>query len=152
MYISIYPKKHIKYTVYNIDPMVRLLCDDSLIPNIKYSFGTLAQSLKASIWIGDVFPGECVAIFSHGGVLSQLYCHATGYFYKGHSYNCSINRILVDGKTWAVTTWGDVDHLKSVGFDSAAFGGNQNSGWALLNNNHELRSFIVRQPKNLHLS
>jgi probable phosphoglycerate mutase len=59
--------------------------------------------------------GERILAVAHGGVLDILWRHANGVDLAGPRpvplLNASVNRIGIDGRTWQVIEWGNIDHL-----------------------------------------
>lgn len=52
----------------------------------------------------------------HGGVLHALYHHAMGHVYSGRVANCSMHKLKIEGKRWAIISWNETAHLEKVGF------------------------------------
>ena len=87
---------------------------------VSVSFRFQARVVHAAETIARRHAGGRVLIVSHGGVLNQLYCHASGSPYPGKIVNGSIHRFVVNGVTgdWTVTQSGDVNHLRGIGWIS----------------------------------
>ncbi|KAK9814355.1 hypothetical protein WJX72_004428 [[Myrmecia] bisecta] len=97
---------------------------DTRLPGGGESVNDLAERAGRAISkIANQHPGQTVLVVVHGGLLHECYRHAAGHAYNGKMVNGAINRIKVDRNEWVVLQWGDVTHLKAVGYQKAAHGG-----------------------------
>lgn len=62
--------------------------------------------------------GDRIIAVAHGGVLDIIWRRASGVGLAGPRpvplLNASINRIAIDGRTWRVIEWANIDHLTSA--------------------------------------
>jgi probable phosphoglycerate mutase len=80
-----------------------------------------SRRLRSAITgIAGRHPDQCVAVFTHGGVIAQLIAEATGakpFAFLGAD-NGSISHVVVDGERWIVRRYNDTAHLH-LGFSTA---------------------------------
>lgn len=76
------------------------------------------RSVKIISRIENQNRGKNIAVFTHGGVLDEIYRHIRGIpagAPRDFSIpNCGINRLVHDGNTWSLESWADVAHLESA--------------------------------------
>lgn len=67
------------------------------------------------------FPGQKIAVVTHGGVLDSIYRAATGLALSEprpvEIPNAGINRVMCEDSRIKIRTWGDVGHLKRPALD-----------------------------------
>jgi 2,3-bisphosphoglycerate-dependent phosphoglycerate mutase len=73
------------------------------------------RSLAALSGIAGAHAGQHVLIFTHGGVLDELYRHINGISMSAVREfgipNCGLNRVEFELSKWQVRAWADVAHL-----------------------------------------
>jgi len=73
------------------------------------------RSLAALTKIAGAHPGGHVLVFTHGGVLDELYRHvkgiATGAMRDFGIPNAGLNRVEFEPPQWRIGAWADVAHL-----------------------------------------
>jgi probable phosphoglycerate mutase len=97
---------------------VRMLAEErwDVIPGAESS-AALASRVRAAIdRIVAAYPGQRVAVFTHGGVIGQALAIASGsrpFAFLG-AENTSISRLVVIGDQWIVRGFNDTAHLDGV--------------------------------------
>ncbi len=79
--------------------------------------GALADRVRATILrIAASHPGQCVAAFTHGGIIGQALALATGsrpFAFLG-SDNASVSRLVITGNRWITRSFNDTAHLEAA--------------------------------------
>jgi probable phosphoglycerate mutase len=84
-----------------------------VIPGAESGHVFANRIAKAMGRITAAHPDQRVAVFTHGGVIGQVFAHATGSqaFAMLGADNGSISHIVVTGDTWIVRRFNDTAHL-----------------------------------------
>ena len=76
------------------------------------------RSIAAVARIADRHPGQSVLVFTHGGVLDELYRSIHGIPVSAPREfgipNCGINRLTRNAGAWNMECWADIAHLESA--------------------------------------
>jgi probable phosphoglycerate mutase len=93
-----------------------------VIPGAE-SANALADRVRATILrIAASHPGQCVAAFTHGGIIGQALALATGsrpFAFLG-SENASVSRLVIVGDRWITRSFNDIAHLDATDQGSPA--------------------------------
>ncbi len=98
------------------DPiMVQMWAEQSweVLPGAEKSVDFAARVRAGIERIAAAHPDRTVAVFTHGGVIGQIMCEATGsrpFAFTG-SDNCGISHLVVSPDQWVVRAWNDTGHL-----------------------------------------
>ena len=92
---------------------------------VAETFRQFYQRCTAAIAaIGARHPGQTIAMVAHGGVLECAYRQALGLSLETPRdfpvRNASINRFVLTDGVLALTSWGEVDHLRAGALDELA--------------------------------
>ncbi len=84
------------------------------IPGAEPADAFAARVRGAVTRIAEAHPDETVAVFTHGGVIGQIFCEATGapggFTFTGAD-NASISHVVVSPDQWFVRRFNDTAHL-----------------------------------------
>jgi len=92
-----------------------------VIPGAEGPEAFVARIRAAITRIAERHPDQCVAVFTHGGVIGQLLSLASGsrpFAFLG-SDNGSISHLVIDGDRWILRRYNDTAHLH-LGFSTAS--------------------------------
>lgn len=77
-----------------------------------------ARSINIISSIAQRHKGQCIAVFTHGGILDKLYRHITGLPLTAQREfgipNAGLNRIELTPAGWQIRSWADTDHLEGA--------------------------------------
>jgi probable phosphoglycerate mutase len=92
-----------------------------VIPGAEPGDAFRARLQRGIATIAERHPDQCVAVFTHGGVIGELLAIATGAaaFAFAGADNASISQMVVVGDRWMVRRYNDTSHLTDA-FSTAA--------------------------------
>lgn len=101
------------YTIYHEGRLHDLIPQGESIHNRYTRVTTCLEEIAAK------HPHQTLVIITHGGPLGDCYRRATNLSFDQpltvELFNAGINTLTIKNSTWALTAWGDIDHLKNIG-------------------------------------
>jgi 2,3-bisphosphoglycerate-dependent phosphoglycerate mutase len=92
---------------------------DYIIPNGESFRQKDDRGIECMRQIAKKHPGGKVVVITHGGILDAIFRHtlfiSLDQQRRYSIFNCAFNSIEIEGDSWRLITWGDMNHLRDIG-------------------------------------